>query len=564
MSGLSVLLPYQQKWLADNSPVKVWEKSRRIGATWAEAADAVLIAGKKKGGMDYYYTSVNEQLSREFIRDATAWAQEFDIAIADVGETLLKDGEKAIRVQQILFASGKKIMGLPSNPRSGKKIMGLPSNPSALRGRQGVYLADEQAFVENPEENLKAAMAFLMWGGKVRILSTHNGEDSHFNEIIKNIRAGRVKYSLHRTTLDDALQQGLFQRICQKNEQGWSLEKQETWREELVNFYGDGSDEELFCIPNSSSGAYFPRILVERAMDDSIPVLNLSLKDEFVLQPQEEKTSHVGDWLEEIYYVLSLLDSNLKTSFGFDFGRSGDLSYLIAFQELPNLVRKAAFALELRNVPFTEQEQILFAICDRLPRFIGGSMDARGNGAYLAEKAADRYGHHRIDQVKLTLQWYLENMPKYKAALEDKKVLLPANSDLLDDHRMVQVIKGVPKIPDTKNKGSDGRSRHGDGAIACVLAWAASCQENENAQPALGSFVFNNWEMGAIFKRQEIEEAEKELLQLEQEYQGALPLGSEHPRYTTAGSISLQEWRVKLLYGQLQRLENRFDDVLNE
>ena len=40
----SILLPYQQRWIADRAPVKVCEKSRRIGITWAEAADAALDA----------------------------------------------------------------------------------------------------------------------------------------------------------------------------------------------------------------------------------------------------------------------------------------------------------------------------------------------------------------------------------------------------------------------------------------------------------------------------------------------------------------------------------------
>ena len=39
-----VLLPYQKKWLADKSPVKVIEKSRRIGLTWAQALDDVITA----------------------------------------------------------------------------------------------------------------------------------------------------------------------------------------------------------------------------------------------------------------------------------------------------------------------------------------------------------------------------------------------------------------------------------------------------------------------------------------------------------------------------------------
>lgn len=469
----SLLLPYQQKWLKDESPVKIWEKSRRIGATWAEAADAVLIAGRDRAPMDYYYSSINESLSREFIRDAAKWAETFNIVISEIGETLLKDGEKSIRVQQIIFASGKKIMG-------------VPSNPSVLRGRTGVLTADEFGFIDNPQELLKAGMAFLIWGGKVRILSTHNGDNSHFNELIKETRAGKLKYSLHRTTLDDALEQGLYKRICLQSSRKWSSNEERDWKQELIDLYGAGADEELFCIPNNSAGNYFPRVLVEQCMDESVPVINLTLDKNFALQTAGQKKVCVLDWLaDNLTDLVNRLQPNYKTSFGFDFGRSGDLSYLIVFQETPNLTRKTAFALELRNVPYQQQEDILFWILDKLPRFIGGAMDALGNGAYLAEKAADRYGEHRILQVKLSQQWYLENMPKYKAALEDKKVILPANSDLLDDHRLVEVIKGIPKIPDKRTKGSDGKQRHGDGAIALALGWFASLNEGCNNYIAL-------------------------------------------------------------------------------
>ena len=37
-----VLLSYQQDWLRDKADVAVWEKSRRIGASWTDAADSVL------------------------------------------------------------------------------------------------------------------------------------------------------------------------------------------------------------------------------------------------------------------------------------------------------------------------------------------------------------------------------------------------------------------------------------------------------------------------------------------------------------------------------------------
>lgn len=37
-----VLLPYQRRWIADTSQLKIAEKSRRTGLTWAEAAEAAL------------------------------------------------------------------------------------------------------------------------------------------------------------------------------------------------------------------------------------------------------------------------------------------------------------------------------------------------------------------------------------------------------------------------------------------------------------------------------------------------------------------------------------------
>ncbi|MNL35881.1 hypothetical protein D3C87_1579370 [compost metagenome] len=75
----------------------------------------------------------------------------------------------------------------------------------------------------------------------------------------------------------------------------------------------------------------------------------------------------------------------------------------------------------------------------------------------------------------LTAEWYRDNMPRYKAAFEDAEITLPKDADVLADHRLITVDKGVPKVPDTaRTKGADGGQRHGDSAIACALSWFAS------------------------------------------------------------------------------------------
>ena len=141
-----------------------------------------------------------------------------------------------------------------------------------------------------------------------------------------------------------------------------------------------------------------------------------------------------------------------------------------------DLKRRTPFVVELRNIPFRQQEQILFYIADRLPRFLGGAMDARGNGQYLAEKARQRYGA-RIAQVMLSIEWYREQMPRFKAAFEDGTIEIPRDADILLDHRAIVVERGIAQVGDRRMRGSDRKSRHGDSAIAAALAYFASRQD---------------------------------------------------------------------------------------
>jgi len=101
-------------------------------------------------------------------------------------------------------------------------------------------------------------------------------------------------------------------------------------------------------------------------------------------------------------------------------------------------------------------------------------MDARGNGQYLAETAANRYGP-RIAQVMLSEAWYRENMPRYKAAFEDGKITIPKDADVLWDHRAIVLAGGIAKVRE-RRAGQDGKGRHGDSAIAGALAYYASSQ----------------------------------------------------------------------------------------
>jgi len=469
----AVLLTYQGGLYGtvSRNALTVCEKSRRIGVTWGLGALAVLTsaAAKSAGGQDTLYLGTSMDMAREFIDACAMWARAFMPAASEVEEFLFKDQEdgredRHIQAFRINFGSGFDIVALSSSPRS-------------LRGRQGLVIIDEAAFHDDLDEVLKAAMALIIWGGRVVVVSTHNGEDNPFNQLIKEIRQGKRPGSVFRCDFDEALADGLYKRICLVMGKDWSPEGEAEWRQEVIDFYGEDAEEELFCVPKSGEGAYLSRALIESRMDGAIPVIRWSQPASFAQEPEHIREAETRDFCEmELLPILKRLEPGERHSLGMDFGRSGDLSVMWPLAIQKNLVRRTPFVLELSNIPFKQQEQILYYICDRLPRFSGAALDARGNGQALAEYAMQKYGSSLVEQVMLSLDWYRRHMPLYKAAFEDATIVVPMDDDIATDHRAITVVRGVPKLPETggRTKGRDGRQRHGDTAIAGALAYSAT------------------------------------------------------------------------------------------
>lgn len=460
-----VLLPYQCKWQEDSTPIRIAEKSRRVGFSWNVASECVLGAAEIDG-CDTWYVGYNKEMAQEFIRDSAFWARKFDLACTDVSEgQVFEDGcdDKAILTYTIRFASGFRITALSSRPTN-------------LRNKRGHIIIDEAAFHDDLRGLLKAALAVLMWGGKARvdIISTHNGVENYYNTILEEVRAGKKPYSLHRVTLDDALEQGLFKRICLVNGQQWSQKLEKEWRAARFAEYGDDAKEELLCVPSRSGGTYITRNLIERQMVDG-KVYRLELPDGFVTRPEKEREAYVAQWCENLLPALRALPKTQLHFFGEDFGRTADLTVITPGYLTQDLKRRYPFAVELRNVPFEQQRQVLFYLVDRLPRFFAGALDATGNGAYLAEVAMQRYGANKISCVQLNDPWYAAHLPPLKAAFQDEQIEIVRDADHLADLSAFKVINGIPKLPKTKTKSKqDGKSRHGDAGIAYVLGYFAS------------------------------------------------------------------------------------------
>ncbi|QDH14435.1 hypothetical protein E3E12_06080 [Formicincola oecophyllae] len=462
-----------------NHSVVVMEKSRRTGISWAESWDAVVTASATKaaGGMSVYYMGYEKEMTREFIDYCAHHAKLLSLAASEVREEVFHDDhapDKDIKVFRIDFASGFHITALPSVPR-------------ALRGKQGMVIIDEAAFHKDLNEVLKAALALLMWGGRVAVISTHNGDRNPFAELVNDVRAGRRPYHLMRLTLDDALEDGLYRKICEAQGKPWSQEAQAVWRAELMKQYGDAAGEELFCVPSQGKGAFIPLALIEARTDKAAPVVRWGCDDAFTLLSDSLRHAEAQTFIEgELEPILAGLNAKSPHVFGMDFARSGDLSVFWLFELASNNVRKTALELELRNVPFEQQKQILFHILEHTPRLRAGKMDAGGNGAWLAEVTRQKFGA-RVEAVSFSEGWYRDTMPPLKAAFEDGSLTVPVDREVHDDIRTLRLVNGVARVPQQRSKGEGGQ-RHGDAAVALALAYAASRTEaHEYAYTAVPS-----------------------------------------------------------------------------
>lgn len=475
-----ILMRHQVQCLSIRASIKVVPKGRRTGITFCEALDGTIKAAARKsaGGDNVYYIGDTKEKGLEFVgycaKFARVIAQAQGQGVSGIEEFLFEDQDETGRTRNITayrirFASGFQITALSSRPAN-------------IRGLQGKVIIDEAAFHPDVQGVLDAATALLIWGGEIVIISSHNGVRNPFNQLIKDIEAGKYGDDavVFRVTFDDAVANGIYERVCLMK--GWTptLEGKRTWYEKIRNGYGvrkAAMREELDAIPRDGGGRCIPGIWIERAMSEVRPVLRLALSSDFQARANEERERIVGDWIErELKPLFGLLDPGLKSVFGMDFARHRDFSAIVPMQLDQALMRRVPFVLELHNVPTRQQEQILWALVEALPNRCGGAMDATGSGQTLAEYTADKFGRPHIVEVVLNRAWYGAWMPKLIGAFEDGVIDIPRDDNIADDIRAIEDIDGIPMLSSVRREDIKDPDlfRHGDVAIALVMAWHAS------------------------------------------------------------------------------------------
>ncbi|EOE1791851.1 TPA: hypothetical protein M5M69_004647 [Citrobacter freundii] len=476
-----VLMAHQVEVLKIRKSILAVPKGRRAGITFSFGFDAVLTAAARKnsGGMDVYYIGDTKEKGLEFI----GYCAKFSRVIAEQQVDSVSSIEEFLFEDQDDEGKTRRITAYRIRYASGFQVVALSSRPANIRGLQGMVIIDEAAFHQDVQGVLDAATALLIWGGRIVVISSHNGRTNPFNTFVTDIEKGLYgeDAAVYTVTFDDAVANGLFERVCFMKGEAPTLEAKAAWYSRIRNAYGPrkaAMREELDAVPRDGNGICIPGVWIEAAMppgDDRV-VLRLTLDNDFAAKSRREREAFADDWIKRyLNPVLASLDLSLRYAMGEDFARHRDFSSIVLMSIQPNLYRRVPLVIEMHNVPTRQQEQILWYLLHYLSRF-SGAMDATGPGQTLAEYTADEFGTTRIAQINLNRAWYAMWMPKLIQAFEDGVITVPADDNIKQDLHSIEDIDGIPMVsPVRKEDLKDPELyRHGDTAIALALAWYAS------------------------------------------------------------------------------------------
>lgn len=420
----ALFLPYQNRWILDNSRLKLMEKSRQIGLSWSTAYAADERTAAAGARHDQWVSSRDDLQARLFIEDCKMWAGIMNMAAKDLGEVVI-DPKERISAYVLQFASGKRVHS-------------MSSNPDAQAGKRGGRVLDEFALHPDPRKLWSIAYPGITWGGSMEVISTHRGSHNFFNELIREVRehGNKKKISLHRVTLQDALDQGFLFKLQQ--------------------MLPDDDERQAF-----DEAGYFDFVRSGCADEESF-------QQEYMCNPADDDTAFLEyDLIAAAEYAGGTdwqARGNGRLFAGVDIGRKHDLTVLWVLEELGDALYTRHIET-MQNMTKGQQERILwpwFAICDRT------CIDATGLGIGWADDAQDQFGEYRIEAVTFTPRVKEELAYPVRSAFEDRRLRIPYDPKIRADLRAVtKQTTAAGNIRFTAERSKDG---HADRFWALGLA----------------------------------------------------------------------------------------------
>src|SRR6266581_273281 len=305
-------LPYQIRWLEDQAPLKIIEKSRQIGMTFTDAYDSVKKVIRNGARLDVWISSRDEAQARLYIEDCRKWAGLLNRRTFAFGREIID--EKTGSAAYVLEF------------KSGRRIYSLSSNPNALAGKRGHVKLDEFALHQDQRLLYRVAKPVTTWGGQLSVISTHRGVNSVFNQLVREILedGNPMGFSVHTVTIQKAVEQGLVARINEKTGANES-DEQFLARLEAECIDREQWQQEYCCQPADEASAF--------------------ISHEMLLSAQ-------ADCMRPFEYLLECKNPIYA---GVDFGRTRNLTVIDVGEQIGDVIWDR-FRVDLHKKTFDEQK----------------------------------------------------------------------------------------------------------------------------------------------------------------------------------------------------------------
>lgn len=425
------LLGYQARWVQDKSLIRLMEKSRRVGISYATAYDETRTHATDDCRIDTWCSSRDEGTALEWIRYVEKFARLLDTAARYLGSAVIDEAGNSAHVCRF---------------NNGTRINSLSSNPNAFAGKGGNVGLDEFALRQDPRLLYDIALPTTDWGGRVSIISTHRGKANFFNRLILDERDPDERkhrgISIHRITLTKALQDGFLWKLQTKlpaSDPRMDWDEAEYWNAMRRR----ASSEERFlqeyeCQPEDEDSVFLPYDLLDGS---TYP------REDDLVRHTEETTDFRGA-KGGIRYLLPpgvyphTLATYLQERYrdgadlyhGKDVARKGDLSVDWIGARVAGIMMTLA-VIEFDRVQFSRQEETLYPL---LPYMRRSCIDRTGIGAQFAERAAQRFGAYKVEEINFSRGMKEELAMPVRATFEDRACRIPNDQQVIDDFRMIR------------------------------------------------------------------------------------------------------------------------------
>lgn len=390
-------MPFQIAWIDDRSRLKIVEKSRQIGFSYADSYDSVRKVATQSAKLDVWVSSRDETQAKQYLLYCKRWAKVLKHACKDLG-VMVVGGDKDLTAYVLRFMNGRTINV-------------VSANPDALAGKTGHIKIDEFALrkLDFQREAFAIGKPATQWGGQLSLISTHRGVGSLFNSLIRDVRehGNPMGWSLHSVPIQTAVDQGIVEKINAAS--GAS----ETRADFVARIHRECIDEEQWlqeycCIPADESSAFITYEMIASCEDDS------ARKD---------------------FAYLSSLPSSASLYLGYDVARTTDLSVIDVEEKIGDVFWER-MRIEMRGKTFAEQEANFYQLLS-VRAVKRACVDATGLGMQLAENAIRRFGR-RVEAVRFSGPVKEELAFPLRAAHEDRTLRYAKDDRLRADLRGIK------------------------------------------------------------------------------------------------------------------------------